>query len=70
MENKRLYKYRLGEERFNNQGCLMRIVEYNKANDIIVEFQDKYKGKIHTNYKAFLKKRLKTHTTHLYLVLV
>lgn len=27
----------------NNQGCLMKIVEFNNKNDIVVEFQDKYK---------------------------
>lgn len=44
---------RIGEERYNNQGCLMRIVEYNNANDIIVEFQDNYKAMVHTLYKNF-----------------
>lgn len=44
---------RLGEEKFNNQGCLMKIIEYNTAKDIIVEFQDIYKGKVHTNYKNY-----------------
>lgn len=44
---------RLGEERLNKQGCLMKIVEYNKADDIEVEFQDKYKVIVHTNYTQF-----------------
>ena len=44
---------RLNEERLNNQGCLMKIVEYNNNHSIILEFQDKYKGKVHTNYKSF-----------------
>lgn len=43
----------LQEEKLNNQGCLMRIVEYNKANDIMVEFQDEYKTKIRTQYCNF-----------------
>lgn len=47
---------RFGEEKYNKQGCLMKIVEYNRANDIIVEFQDEYKAKVHTNYKAFQKR--------------
>lgn len=46
---------RLGEERFNNQGCLMKIIEYKRAVDIVVEFQDEYKAQVHTNYKAFSK---------------
>lgn len=41
---------RIGEEKFNKQGCLMRIVRYNNANDITVEFQDKYKTRVDTLY--------------------
>lgn len=44
---------RLGEERLNNQGYLMKIVLYNDCSNIIVEFQDKYKGKVHTSYQYF-----------------
>ncbi len=44
---------RLGEIRKNNEGYEMKIIEYNKANDIVVEFQDKYKAKIHTRYCHF-----------------
>lgn len=43
----------LYEEKYNNQGCLMKIVEYNKASDIIVEFQDEYKAKVKTSYGNF-----------------
>lgn len=46
---------RLGEEKCNNQGCLMKIAEYNKAIDIVVEFQDEHKARVHTNYNAFIK---------------
>lgn len=45
---------RLGLEILNNQNCLMKIVEYNKASDIVVEFQDEYNTKIHTDYRHFL----------------
>lgn len=44
---------RLGEERLNNQGCLMKIIEYNKYDDIIVEFQDEYCACIHTSCRHF-----------------
>lgn len=44
---------RLGEEKLNNQGCLMKIVEYNKANDIVVEFQDEYRAKVNSIYGNF-----------------
>lgn len=44
---------RLGEKQLNNQGCLMVVVEYKNFTDIIVEFQDGYKGKVHTSYQCF-----------------
>ena len=44
---------RLGEEATNNQGCLMKIIEYDNVCNIIVEFQDKYKAKVHSNYQCF-----------------
>ena len=50
---------RLGEIRLNNQGCLMKIVEYNNCKDIIVEFQDEHKGIVHTVYQAFYNGRVK-----------
>ena len=50
---------RLGEEKYNKQGCLMKIVEYNGFKDILVEFQDEYKTKVHTSYQAFLKGEVK-----------
>lgn len=50
---------RLGEFKINNEGCLMTIVEYNNIHNIIVEFQDNHKSKIHTNYEAFLKGQVK-----------
>lgn len=50
---------RLGEERTNKQGCAMKIVEYKNYDDIIVEFQDSYKVKIHTTYNNFKKLNVK-----------
>lgn len=46
-------KQRVGEEKLNYQGFLMRIVIYNNSRDIIVEFQDDYRGRVHTNYVYF-----------------
>ena len=37
----------------------MKIVQYNNGNDIVVEFQDEYKYKIHTTYQAFYKGNVK-----------
>lgn len=54
MKNKRL-----GEENYNSFGTLMRIVEYKNARDIIVEFQDEYHARVHTNYNAFKKGNVK-----------
>ena len=44
---------RLGKEKHNNQGCLMKIVEYNNATNIVIEFQDEYKTKIKSAWKEF-----------------
>ena len=49
---------RLGETRKNKEslgGCEMKIIKYNGYKDIIVEFQDKHKTKIHTTYQHFEK---------------
>lgn len=50
---------RLGEEKTNNQGCLMKIIKYNNSMDIIIEFQDRYKAKIKTQYSHFLSGEIK-----------
>ena len=44
---------RTGEINVSNEGCAMKIVEYNNALDIIVEFEDEHKYRKHTGYKAF-----------------
>lgn len=46
---------RTGEENYNNFGTLMKIVEYNSNKDVIVEFQDEHKEKVHAEYKCFKK---------------
>lgn len=37
----------------------MKIIKYNNAHDVVVEFQDKYKANIHTEYKHFLSGNVK-----------
>lgn len=44
---------RVGEINYNNFGSKMEIIAYKNANDIIIEFQDKYKVKVHTKYCHF-----------------
>jgi hypothetical protein len=44
---------RVGLENYNNQGCLMRIIDYKKCTDMTIEFQDKYKTQIKTFWCAF-----------------
>ena len=44
---------RTGETNISNEGCIMKIVEYDNANNIIVEFQDEHKYRVHTRYQAF-----------------
>ena len=54
MQLKGCKKDGLGEEKINQYGTLMKIIEYNNYNDIIIEFQDKYKARVHTQYRNFL----------------
>lgn len=44
---------RLGIQKMNNQGFLMKIVEYNNAMDIVVEFQDKYRARVYCPWSSF-----------------
>ena len=44
---------RTGETNVSNEGCAMKIVEYNNCDDITVEFQDEHKYRVHTNYGIF-----------------
>ena len=52
---RKLKEERLGEISISNEGYKMKIVEYNGKNDIIVEFQDKYKARVHKRYDHFLE---------------
>ena len=53
--SKSLKEERLGATNYNNQGCLMKIVEYNSIRNVIVEFQDKYKCQKKTQWDYFQK---------------
>ena len=44
---------RTGETNVSNEGCAMKIVEYNSTLDIVIEFQDEHKYRVHTQYKNF-----------------
>ena len=44
---------RTDETNISNEGCVMKIVEYNNALDVIIEFQDEHKYRVHTSYQAF-----------------
>lgn len=50
---------RLGEINMSNEGCKMMIIEYKNKNNIIIEFQDEYKAKIHTDYTTFKRGEVK-----------
>ena len=50
---------RAGETNISNEGCLMKIVEYNNCEDIIVEFQDEHKHRVHTQYDNFKRGKCK-----------
>ena len=44
---------RTGETNISNEGCVMKIVEYNNCDDIIIQFEDKYKYRVHAQYGNF-----------------
>ena len=44
---------RIGETNINNEGCVMKIVEYDDANNIIIQFEDEHKYRGHTQYGHF-----------------
>ena len=50
---------RLGAEKLNCQGSTMRIIEYNDATDIVIEFQDEHKAKVRTEYKHYISGKVK-----------
>ena len=45
---------RIGESKINSQGYKMKIIEYNSSMDVLVEFEDKFKTKVHTRYYQFI----------------
>ena len=50
---------RIGEINISNEGCVMKILEYNNCDDIIIQFEDEYKYRLHTDYSNFKKGRCK-----------
>ena len=44
---------RTGKIGVSNEGCVIKIVKYNDTRDVIVEFQDEHKYRVHTSYKQF-----------------
>lgn len=50
---------RLGIEKINYQGSLMRIIEYIDAMNIVVEFQDEHRAKVKTEYKHYKSGKVK-----------
>lgn len=59
MAQKNKRELRIGEEKTNYQNDIMKIISYNNANDIVVEFQDSNHGTVHTNYYNFKSKSVK-----------
>ena len=53
-----VFKPPLGEENTNKYGTLMKVIEYNSKNDILVEFQDNHKYVVHTNIQRFRQGRV------------
>lgn len=54
-----LLNNRIFEEKENYQGYKMKIIKYLSANDMIVEFLDSYRAKVHCSYKSFSRGSVK-----------
>lgn len=52
-ERNKIKSERLNQQTTTNQGYTVKCICYNMARDIIVEFQDKYKAKVHTSWQKF-----------------
>lgn len=50
---------RIGEVRRNNFGTLMKIIDYRNCDNIVVEFQDRYKCQKNTTYVNFRRGQVK-----------
>ena len=50
---------KVNETKLNNQGSFMKIIMCKNKSDVVVEFQDKYKAKVHTTYSNFTKGEVK-----------
>lgn len=44
---------RVGTTKLNNKNEIMTVVEYINTHNIVVEFQDEYKGRVHTSWAMF-----------------
>lgn len=51
--NPRIKKERQNLCKYNNQGSLMKIIEYVDTKNVIIEFQDKYKYRTNVQWSAF-----------------
>lgn len=50
---------RVGMEAYNNNGELMKIIEYNSSSDVLIEFQDEYRYQVRTQYTNFTHGNIK-----------
>lgn len=50
---------RLGEEKYNNQGCLLKIIEYKNSQEVTVQFQDEHKYQTKTTYSNFTQGKVR-----------
>ena len=56
---KTMSKKRIGNIRKNKVGELMKVIQYDDAQHIVVEFQDKYKSRVNTSWSCFTNGSIK-----------
>lgn len=52
-EREKIKNERLNQETITNQGYIIKCIIYNNARDIVVEFQDEHKARVHTGWNKF-----------------
>lgn len=59
--NPNTYKQRIDKIKRNNQGCLMKVVDYISSDNVIIEFQDNYRERVHCTWSSFQNGNIKNH---------
>lgn len=57
----RIKNERIGEEKINSQGYIMKVIDYVNSSNVIIEFQDEYRERSKCTWSNFQKGTIKNH---------